>query len=154
MISIFVLKQADSEKGPSNRQADCSRGRVQKWRSFVAQLFLFLFSAQEDRPEPSSEDGRRPVQLIAVQASPWSDAMETLVNESPSLKSILEWMRSQWRRSSMSAEIGSNLRFRRTSRAATRISLQLIHQTIYDSSQQAVTVIKPTNACTKAVYMH
>ena len=57
-------------KGPSNRQAVCSRGRAQRWRSFVAQSFLFLFSAtQEDRLSPSSEGGRGPEQLISVQAS-------------------------------------------------------------------------------------
>ena len=45
--------------------------RAQKWRSFVAQSFLFLFSAQEDRLSSSSEGGRGPEQLISVQASPW-----------------------------------------------------------------------------------
>ena len=71
MISIFVWKQVNSGKGPSSLQAVCSRVRAQKWRSFVAQSFLFLFSAQEDRLSPSSEGGRGPEQLISVQASPW-----------------------------------------------------------------------------------
>ena len=70
-ISIIVWKQVNSGKGPSNRQAVCSRGRTQKWRSFVAQSFLFWFSAQEGHLAPSSEGGRGPEQLISVQASPW-----------------------------------------------------------------------------------
>ena len=45
--------------------------RAQKWRRSVAQSFLFLFSAPEDRLSPSSEGGRGPEQLSSVQASPW-----------------------------------------------------------------------------------
>jgi len=43
-----------------------------------------------------------------------------LYTSRPSLKLILWWMGSQWRRSRMSTDIGSNLRLRRTRRAATR----------------------------------
>ena len=52
-----------------------------------------------------------------------SDTMETLVNEKTQLE-VDSWrMGNQWRWSLMSAEIGSNLRFRRTRRAATRTTV-------------------------------
>ena len=61
---------APQEKVEMTPLVECSKGRAQKWRSFVAHLLLFLFSTQEDHLAPSCEDERGLEQLISVQASP------------------------------------------------------------------------------------
>ena len=61
----LCLKTGKLREGSLKSSGSLFQSAGQKWRSFVAHSFLFLFSAQEDRLSPSSEGGRGPEQLIS-----------------------------------------------------------------------------------------
>ena len=85
----LCLKTVRFREGSLKSSKDCSRERAQKWRSFVAQLFSFLFSAQERSPRAVERSRERAgtvdfctsISVRYAGAVPW----RTLVNEESQL---------------------------------------------------------------------
>ena len=97
---------------------------VAKLRSPIAFVFVLGTrisprAVERRRERAETVDFCTSISVRYAGAMPWRH----LETRRPSLKSISERVGSQRRRSRMSAEIGSNLRFRRTRRAAIRITV-------------------------------